>query len=77
MVRIEFTIEPFVEGQPGAHVRAAIEAARAEGADVEFGPFGSSCEVDPGGAGSLVGAITDAALANGATHVSVHVERVE
>ena len=76
MVRVEFTIEPFVEGQPGAHVQAAVEAARALGAEVEFGPFGSSCEVDGGVAGPLVGAVTDAALANGATHVSVHVEQL-
>ena len=76
MVRVEFTIEPFVEGQPGAHVQAAVEAARALGAEVEFGPFGSSCEVDGGAAGPLVGAVTDAALANGATHVSVHVEQL-
>ncbi len=76
MVRIEFTIEPFVEGHPGAHVAAAVDAARALGADVEFGPFGSSCEVEDSGAGSLVGAVTDAAVANGATHISVHVEQL-
>lgn len=76
MVRIEFTVEPFVEGTPGAHVRAAVDAAAAAGADVEFGPFGSSCEVDDGVAGSLIAAVTDAALANGATHVTMHVERL-
>ena len=27
----EFTIEPFVEGEPGPHVRAAIEVAEAAG----------------------------------------------
>ena len=29
VVHIEFTIEPFVEGQPGAHVLAAVDAAAA------------------------------------------------
>lgn len=75
MVRVEFTIEPFVEGHPGAHVQAAVAAARELGAEVDFGPFGSSCDVDTAIAGDLVRAVTDAALANGATHVSVHTER--
>jgi uncharacterized protein YqgV (UPF0045/DUF77 family) len=75
VVHIEFTIEPFVEGQPGAHVLAAIEAAEKLGVAVEIGPFGSSCDVDRPGVGELVGAVTDAALGLGATHVSIHVER--
>src|SRR6478672_10432074 len=43
---LEFTVEPFVEGHPGPHVTAAVEAATVAGAEVEFGPFGSSCRVD-------------------------------
>lgn len=76
MVQVEFTIEPFVEGEPGAHVTAAIAAARARGLDVEVGPFGSSCRVDDAGAGALLAAITEAAVDNGATHLSIHVERL-
>jgi uncharacterized protein YqgV (UPF0045/DUF77 family) len=72
---VEFTIEPFVEGRPGPHVTAAIAAAEARGLDVEVGPFGSSVVVDLAEIGSLIGAISDAAMANGATHVSVHVAR--
>ena len=75
MAYVEFTIEPFVEGSPGPHVTAAIDAARALGADVEIGPFGSSCAVDLGAVGALVASVTDAAFANGASHVSVHVAR--
>lgn len=75
MVHIEFTIEPFVEGQPGAHVLAAIEAAQQLGVVVDMGPFGSSCDVALGEVGALVGAVTDAALGNGASHVSMHLER--
>jgi len=70
---VEFTIEPFVEGHPGPHVTAAIEAVRARDVDVDFGPFGSACTVDLGAVGALVGSFTDAALAHGATHVSIHV----
>lgn len=72
-VRVEFTIEPFVEGQPGSHVLAALAAAEALGVAVEFGPFGSSFEVDTGRVGATVSAVIDAALDNGATHVTVDV----
>ena len=37
-LRLEYTVEPFVEGAPGPHVTAALEAAGATGLDVEFGP---------------------------------------
>lgn len=74
MVRVEFTIEPFVEGQPGEHVTSAIAAARDRGADVEVGPFGTVCDIADDRAGSLVEAVVDAAVAHGATHVSLHVE---
>ncbi len=75
MAYVEFTIEPFVEGRPGPHVTAAIAAAESLGLTVEVGPFGSSAVVDLDDVGSVVGALTDAAMANGATHVSVHVAR--
>ena len=74
MVHVEFTIEPFVEGEPGSHVLAAVASARRVGAEVDMGPFGSTCDVPSEHVGALVGAITDAAIGNGATHVSIHVE---
>ena len=72
---VEFTVEPFVEGRPGPHVTAAIAAAESCGLDVEVGPFGSSVVVDLNEVGAVIAALTDAAMANGATHVSVHVAR--
>ena len=39
---VEFTVEPFVAGEPGPHVQAAIEAARRSGLAVDVGPFGTS-----------------------------------
>ncbi|HSM66496.1 MAG TPA: thiamine-binding protein [Ilumatobacteraceae bacterium] len=75
MAHVEFTIEPFVEGRPGPHVTAAIDAARSHGAEVEVGPFGSSCTVDLGAVGDVVRSVTAAAFDNGASHVSVHVAR--
>lgn len=75
MAHVEFTIEPFVEGRPGPHVTAAIDVVRGRDVEVEVGPFGSSCIVDIDDVGVVVGEISDAAFANGATHVSVHVAR--
>lgn len=77
MLLLEFTIEPFHEGKPGPHVRAAVEAAEALGVEVEFGPFGSSCAVPAAQVGAVSGAILAAAFANGATHVSLHAENLD
>ena len=41
-----------------------------------MGPFGSTCDVPTRDIGALVGAITDAAIGQGATHVSIHVEAI-
>ena len=76
MVRIEFTVEPFDDGRPGPHVAAAIRAVEDAGAAVEVGPFGSSCVVATTDAGRVLGALADAAVANGASHVSIHLEVV-
>jgi uncharacterized protein YqgV (UPF0045/DUF77 family) len=73
---LEFTVEPFVEGHPGPHVTAAVDAATAAGAEVDFGPFGSTCQIDDERMPDVVAAITRAAFANGASHVSLHVARV-
>ncbi len=75
MLTLEFTIEPFVEGQPGPHVLQAVAAAEALGATVEFGPFGSTCVIPAARAGELAQAVITAAFANGATHVSMSAAR--
>lgn len=77
MVLIEFTVEPFVEGRPGPHVTSAVAAAEALGAEVEFGPFGSSCRVPAQRAAEVAAAVLAAALANGATHVSLHTQLLD
>ena len=76
MLLLEFTIEPFHEGKPGPHVRAAVDAVEALGIEVEFGPFGSACRVGHDQVGEASGAILAAAFANGATHVSLHAEKI-
>ena len=74
-LRLEFTIEPFVQGTPGPHVHAALEAAAGEGIEVEFGPFGTTVA----GAGDPVlaaaGRIMRAAIDAGATRISLQVAR--
>jgi uncharacterized protein YqgV (UPF0045/DUF77 family) len=73
MITAEFTIEPFVEGDPGPHVLAAIEVAESAGLAVEIGPFGTSVSGDPEVVLSTVDGILRAAVANGATRISLQV----
>lgn len=75
--RVEFTIEPFVEGQPGPHVTAAIDAATALGHEVEVGPFGSGCVVPADRVAEVVGAVVRAAVEHGADHVNIDVQQVD
>lgn len=74
-VLVEFTVEPFVEGQPGPHVTGAVGAVETHGLKVDFGPFGSSFNVDVSVMPTVVADMMRAAYANGATFVSVSVAR--
>lgn len=76
MHRVEFTIEPFVEGRPGPHVTAAIDAAVTLGHDVEVGPFGSGCVVPTDEVAQVVAAVVRAAVAHGADHVNIDVQQL-
>jgi len=75
MLTVEFTVEPFVEGDPGPHVRAAVEAAERSGLAVDVGPFGTTVTGDDGTVLDVVDAVVRAAVAAGATRVSLQVER--
>jgi uncharacterized protein YqgV (UPF0045/DUF77 family) len=77
MLTVEFTIEPFIEGAPGAHVTAAVAAVEIRGLVVEFGPFGSSFSVPKAELPEAVADLMRAAYANGATFVSVDVGSIE
>jgi hypothetical protein len=74
--RVEFTIEPFNEGQPGRHVTMPADTLRAMHVDVEIGPFGSSCVVEDERASDIVATVVRIALEHGASHVNVDVEAV-
>ncbi len=74
-VVVEFTVEPFVEGKPGPHVTQAVAAVESRGLTVDFGPFGSSFDIDVASMPEVVADLMRAAYANGATVVSVSVVR--
>ncbi len=72
-MRAEFTVEPFVDGDPGPHVRAAITAAEATGAAVDVGPLGTTVEGEASVVLDAVDAITRAAMAAGATRLTLQI----
>jgi uncharacterized protein YqgV (UPF0045/DUF77 family) len=72
-IRFEFTVEPFTDGAPGPHVRAAIEAVTAAGLTPDIGPFGTTVDGPEPAAFDAVRALLAAAFAHGATRVSVQV----
>jgi len=71
--RVEFVIEPFVEGSPGPYVRSGIEAMAARGLDVSMGPFGSSVAGEVEDLADAIGAMVSAAANDGAKRVLVEV----
>ncbi len=73
VLQLEFTVEPFVEGQPGPHVTAAVQAVERAGGSVEFGPFGSTCSAAADDMPHVIAELVRAAFANGASHVTMHV----
>lgn len=73
---VEFTVEPFVEGSPGPHVQAALDAATSSGLDVEFGPFGTHVSGhDDAQVLAALDQVVRAAVAAGATRVASQVSR--
>jgi uncharacterized protein YqgV (UPF0045/DUF77 family) len=70
-VAAEFTIEPFVEGDPGPHVLAGWDAARAAGFEPVMEAFGSTIEGPQGEVLDAVHALLAAAIDAGATRVSL------
>lgn len=76
MITVEFTIEPFEEGEPPKRVTQAVAAIEALGITVEIGVFGSSFTASAEQVGAALNALMTSAYANGATHVSIHTEAV-
>jgi uncharacterized protein YqgV (UPF0045/DUF77 family) len=74
-LRLEFTIEPFLEGRPGRHVGAALDAARQLGFEPEMGPFGTTVDGEAGEVLAGLRAIVGAAVDAGASRVALAVSR--
>ena len=72
----EFTIEPFVEGSPGPHVQAGLDAVRASGLEPDIGPFGSTVIGDLDAVNRALTALLTAATAAGASRISLQVSRL-
>lgn len=70
-VRAEFLVEPFVEGAPGSHVTAALDACRAHGLEPDIGPFATMIEGPVDVVTAAVRDMSRAALGSGATAVQV------
>jgi uncharacterized protein YqgV (UPF0045/DUF77 family) len=74
-LELEFTVEPFEPGSPGPHVRAAEKAARAGGATLAIGPFGTLVSGDQEKVYEIVAGVVAAAISAGASRVTLQVTR--
>ncbi|NBU94403.1 MAG: hypothetical protein EBS20_00665 [Actinobacteria bacterium] len=73
VARVEFTVEPFIDGQPGPHVTAPVDALRAAGFEVVLDAFGTVVDTDADRVAEVVSIAVGAAVAHGATHVNTMV----
>lgn len=73
-IKVEFTIEPFVEGELVERVTRTIAAVEALGVTVEVGPFGSSFVAGADQIGDVVAVLVSTAYRHGATHVNIDTE---
>ncbi|GGB20869.1 hypothetical protein GCM10011492_08510 [Flexivirga endophytica] len=77
-IRAEVTTEPFHgEGELPSHVTAAADALRAGGFDPDLGPLGTTVHGDADAVTAAMRDAAQAALAAGATRVSLQLERVD
>jgi len=75
-LQVEFTVEPFVAGERGAHGEAALEIVRsAVGVTVDDGPFGTTVTGEDAAVLQAVALAVERAMASGATRVSLQVSR--
>jgi uncharacterized protein YqgV (UPF0045/DUF77 family) len=72
-IAAEFLVAPFVEGTPGPHVTAAVDAFHEHGLDVDLGPFASSVSGDLDTMAHAIADMVRAAMSSGATSVQLRV----
>lgn len=71
MIQVEYTIEPFVEGDVPERVTRTAAALEGLGLSVEIGVFGSSFMVPRDMVGRALQVLADTAYAHGATHLTI------
>ena len=74
--KAEFTIEPFMEGDPGPHVKETIYVAKQSGLNVEIGPFGTTVIGEQETVFELVSELVKTAMDNGASRISLQVTSI-
>ena len=72
-IAAEFLVAPFVEGEPGPHVTAAVDAFDRRGLVVDLGPFASSVVGDLDAMADAIADMVRAAMAGGATSIQLRV----
>ena len=72
-VAIEFLVEPFVEGEPGPHVLAGIDAFAQADIDVDLGPFSNSAAASIDDVADAVAEMIRASMREGATSIRIRV----
>lgn len=72
-IAAEFLVAPFVEGEPGPHVTAAVAAFDGQGLDVELGPFASSVTGDLDSMAEAIAEMVRAAMTQGASSIQLRV----
>ena len=75
-LRLELTVEPFTDGEPGPHVMATIGALRDQGLQPEVGPFGTTAEAPLEQVLQAVASALAAAFGHGATGLALSVRTV-
>ncbi len=73
--RIEFMVEPFIEGSLGPPVLAAIDAVTERGFEPQVGAFGTTITGKPDDVVEALGVMVNAAMDAGATRLTVQVDR--
>lgn len=72
-VAVEFLVEPFNEGRPGPHVKAAIDAFEGAGLRPVVGPFSSAAEGDLDAVASAVAEMIKRSVVAGADSIRIRV----
>ena len=73
LVDLEFLVEPFKEGEPGAHVTAALDAAQAAGLAPELGAFATTATGEVSTVAAAVHDLIVAAMREGASRLQIQI----